>query len=76
MNMQDMDVQDFVELNVKRQLYAQFRIKDPAPNMYYSVSYNDSLYLDLLQKVDADKWNEIGTREYWQFLHIGGEKPN
>ena len=76
MNVPDMDVRDFVELSAKRQVYAQFKIRDPAPNMYYSAPYNDALYLDLLQKVPLEKLTELGNREYWWFLHIGPEQPH
>ena len=74
--MNDMDVHDFVAFNVKRKLAVKFGNEDPAPGMFYSASCDGSLYLDLLQRVEADQWNEIGTREYWQFLHIGSELPN
>ncbi len=48
MNVQDdMDVHDFVALNLKRQLWVTFGNKDPAPGMFYSASCDGSLYLDL-----------------------------
>ena len=72
----NMDVQEFVQLSVKRRVAITFGEDDPVPDLLWSTPYDDPLYLDLLQKVDPDKWNEIGTREYWQFLHIGSQEPN
>jgi len=45
--MNDMDVHEFVALNVKRKLAVKFGNKDPAPGMFYSASCDGSLYLDL-----------------------------
>ena len=76
MNVPDMDVQDFVRLNVKRRVAMTFGEDDPVPEVHWSVPYDDPLYLDLLQRVKPDQWNEIGIREYWLHLHIGSDLPN
>ena len=76
MNVEGMEVQKFIELSVTRQLAVKFGEDDPALGEPWSSAYDDPKFLDLLQKVGRDQWNEIGTREYWQFLHIGSELPN
>ena len=74
--MNDMDVQEFVRLSVKRQLAVTSGEDDPIPNLYWSTPYDDPKFLDLLQKVGGDQWDDVGIREYWMFLHVGSEKPN
>ena len=77
MNVQDdMDVHEFVELNMKRKLAVKSGEDDMAPGMYWSASCGDPLFLMKLQKIGHDRWDEIGVREYLMFLHIGSEKPN
>lgn len=76
MNLQDMGVQDFVRLSVKRRLAMKFGEDDPIPELYWSGNCDDPCFLDLLQRVRSDQWDEIGIREYWEFLHVGSSEPN
>ena len=76
MNIEGMYVQEFISLSVTRQLAVKSGEDDPALGEPWSSVYDDPLFLMHLQNVHRDQWDEIGIREYWQFLHVGSEKPN
>ena len=76
MNVQDdMNVHDFVALNLKRQLWVTFGNKDPAPGMPRSAAFNDPIFILALQKVKPDEWNNSCNERCWTHLHIGSDHP-
>ena len=76
MSVRNMDVQDFIALNVKRRLAATFGEDDPAPGMPWSAAFNDPIFILALEKVKPDEWNNSCNERCWTHLHIGSEEPN
>ena len=66
----------FIKHNVRRRERYFFEGVDETPELPWSKPWNESLFIDALQKVKDDEWNAPYNERVWTFLHVGGSAPH